>query len=186
MPLSNAPHTGLILNLRNVGMCYVNYKRDIMTKHKAEIVGWPTTIKFANPSEIGTVEEIRKLRRALTVGECKWIIQSRGQQVAYAEKLAAKVAAGGLVVKKRKERSDKGKTRGGGKKKAAASTSGMRDDQVGGSEDDEDNEDEPRQPAKKKQKRAPAAKARAMKKLLPAPKSRAFISDTDEEDEDDE
>jgi hypothetical protein len=168
-------------------MCYKNYERDIVTKHKAELIGWPATIKFANPSEIGTVQEIRKLRQTLKVGECKWIVQSRRQQAAYAEKLAAKEATGGLVVKKRKERSDKGKTRGSlkGKKKAFASTSGTRDDQVGGpggSEDDEDDE-EPRQPAKKKRKRMPATKARAEKKLPPAPKSRAFIPDTDDEDD---
>ncbi|KAF8234746.1 hypothetical protein L208DRAFT_1260316, partial [Tricholoma matsutake] len=104
-----------------------------------------------------------------------------------AEKLATKEAAGGLV-KKRKERSDKGKLRGSlkGKKKASASMSSTQDDQVqgpGGSEDDEDDEDEPRQPAKKKQKHAPAAKVCVEKKLPPAPKSRAFIADTDDEDD---
>ncbi|KAF8221173.1 hypothetical protein L208DRAFT_1329741 [Tricholoma matsutake] len=66
----------LILNLSNIRMCYKNYEWDIVTKHKAEIIGWPTTIKFANPSEIGTVEEIQKLCQVLKVGECKWIIQS--------------------------------------------------------------------------------------------------------------
>ena len=81
-------------------MCYVNYEIDIVTKHKVELVGWPASIKFANPSEIGTIEDIRKLRQALKVGECKWISQSRGQQAAYAQNLARKAASGEQVVKK--------------------------------------------------------------------------------------
>jgi hypothetical protein len=105
------------------------------------------------------------------------------QQAVYAEKLAAKEATGGLVVKKRKERSDKGKTRGSlkDKKKDSASTSGTWDDQVrgpGGSDDNRVDEDEPMQPAKKKQKCM-----HAEKKLQPAPKSRAFIPNTDDDEE---
>ena len=75
-------------------MCYVKYEQDIISKHKVELVGWPAAIKFSNPSEIGTVEEIRKLRQALKVGDCKWITQSRRQQAAYAAMLAAKLGSG--------------------------------------------------------------------------------------------
>ncbi|KAF8229076.1 hypothetical protein L208DRAFT_1288432 [Tricholoma matsutake] len=60
------------LHKYNIRMCYKNYQWDIVTKHKAKIIGWPTTIKFANPSEIGTVEEIQKLHQALKVGESDW------------------------------------------------------------------------------------------------------------------
>jgi len=42
-------------------------------------------------------------RMKLSMSKCKWIIQSRGQQAAYAEKLAAKEAADGLVVKNKKK-----------------------------------------------------------------------------------
>jgi hypothetical protein len=176
-------------------MCYVKYDQNIVTKYKVELVGWPASIKFANPSEIGNVDSIRKLRQALMVGECKWIVQSRGQQAAYAEKLAKKVAAGEQVPKKRKQRSDKGKQRGskGGKNTSGQSTKGARkhtgDRDTGESEDDsetDNNGDESRQPPKKKQKVRAAAKPRVQKKLPPAPKSKAFIADTDEEDEDDE
>lgn len=152
-------------------MCYVKYEQDIVTKYKVELVGWPTSIKFSNPSEIGTVGDIRKLRQALKVGECKWIVQSRGQQAAYAEMLAKKVAAGERVVKKRKERSDKGIPRvsKGGKKAA----SGGRLKEAGLQES--------RQPPKKKQK----YKAHIEKKLPPTMKSNEFIS-SDSEDDDDE
>jgi hypothetical protein len=176
-------------------MCYVKYDQNIVTKYKVELVGWPASIKFANPSEIGIVDDIRKLRQALMVGECKWIVQSRGQQAAYTEKLARKVAAGEQVPKKRKQRSDKGKRRGskGGKNtsgqsgKGASKHAGDRD--TGESEDDseKDNDgDESTQPPKKRQKVGAVAKTRIQKKLPPAPKSKVFVADSDEEDDDDE
>lgn len=177
-------------------MCYVKYERDIVTKHKVELVGWPASIKFANPSEIGTVEDIRNLRQVLKVGECKWIVQTRGQQAAYAVMLERKLAAGELVVRKRKQRSDKGKQRvlkGG--KKATLGPSGKRAKKhTGGkkpeeSEDDSENDDDHKkstQPPKKKRKYGAKGNARIEKKLPPAPKSKVFISDTDDEDDDDE
>lgn len=176
-------------------MCYVKYDQNIVTKHKVELVGWPAPIKFANPSEIGNVDDIRKLRQALMVGECKWIVQSRGQQAAYAEKVARKVAAGEQVPKKRKQRSDKGKRRGS---KGGKNTSGQGDKRArkhtgaGETEESEDdsekdnNGEESRQPPKKKQKVGAAAKKRIQKKLPPAPKSKAFIVDSDDDSYDDE
>lgn len=178
------------MNLKTVGMSYVNYEQDIVTKHKVELIGWPASIKFANPSEIGTVDNVRKLRQALKVGECKWIAQSRGQQAAYAVKLAAKIASGQVAGKKRKQRSDKGKTRGskGGKKVASnqSGKAGRKHKERDASEDDSSDNDnaESRQPPKKKRKYGAAAKARAEKKLPPAPKSKAFIIDTDEDEDD--
>lgn len=175
-----------ILNLKNVSMCYVKYDRDIVSKYKVKIVGWPESVKFLNPSQIGTIDEIRKLRQALWVGECKWVAQSRRQQAAHTDMLAAKVAASEHVVKKRKQRSDKGKTRGKGDKNAAAEKSGKvgkrtQDDEEGGSTEGEGSdveEQEHRQPPKKKRKSVATGRARAMKKLPPAPKSKAFISDS--------
>ena len=93
-------------------MCYVKYNLDIVSKHEVKIIGWPEAIKFSNPSEIGTINEIQKPRQALKLGECKWVAQSRRQQAAHTEMLTTKVAAGELVVKKRKQRWDKGKMRG--------------------------------------------------------------------------
>lgn len=184
--------TGLVLNLKNVGMCYVKYDQNIVTKHKVELVGWPASIKFANPSAIGTVDDIRKLRQALKAGECKWIVQSRGHQAAYAKKLAKKIATGKLVVKKRNRRSDFGSKRvsKGGKKTSGQSGKGARkrtgDSEPGESEEDTDNDnEESRQPPKKKQKVGAAAKAHIQKKLPPAPKSKSFV-DTDDEYDDDE
>jgi hypothetical protein len=52
-------------------MSYLKYERNIVTKYKVELVGWPLTIKFASPSKIGTVDEIHRLRQALKDGDCK-------------------------------------------------------------------------------------------------------------------
>jgi hypothetical protein len=169
-------------------MCYVKYDRDIVSKHKVKIVGWPKAIKFANPSEIGTVDKIRKLCQALKVSKCKWVAQSRRQQAAHTEMLATKVAASELVVMKRKQRSDKGKTRGkAGGKSVETRQKDMRNEGGGsvGNEDDDDNDDDNGgQPPKKRQKRVTTgrARARALKKLPPAPKSKPFIDESDDND----
>jgi hypothetical protein len=132
-------------------MCYVKYNWDIVTKHKVKIVRWPEAVKFANPSEIGTIDEIWKLRQALKVGDCKWVAQSRRQQAAHAEMLAVKVATSEVVVKKRKQRSDKGKTRGKGGKSVKIGEKVVQDKEGGsaGNEDDNNNNDGG-QPLKKK------------------------------------
>jgi hypothetical protein len=173
-------------------MSYVKYERDIVTKYKVELLGWPVTIKFANPSEVATVDDIRKLRQALRTGDCKWMVQTRRQQVAHAELVAAREAAGEPAVKKRKERSDKGKTRGKGSKKAVGGKGGGRggrwvqgDDDAEGGDTDGDGEQEQRQPPKKKQKSATTTAARAARKLPPAPKSLEFIHDSDDGSEED-
>ena len=187
------PGTGLILNLKNVGMCYRKYDQNIVTRHKVELVGWPTSINFANPSEIGNVDDIRKLRQALMVRECKWIVQSRGQQAAYAEKVARKAAAGEQVPKKRKQRSDKGKQRGskGGKntsgqsgKRAKKHTGDEETEEIEDFSEEENNSENSRQPPKKKRKVVEAAKKPFQKKLPPAPKSKPFIAETDDDDDD--
>jgi hypothetical protein len=162
-------------------MSYIKYERDIVSKYKVKLVGWPSTIKFASPSEIGTVDDIRNLRQVLKIGECKWVVLTRRQVTAHEEIIAAKVASGEIVGKKRKERSDKGKTRGnlkGTEKPKKVDKKRMREnDNPGG---DEDENDAPAPPKKKKRISATSAVARATKKLPPQ-KSKAFINDSDDE-----
>jgi hypothetical protein len=161
-------------------MSYRNYEHDIITKYKVKLIGWPPAVQFANPSEIRTVDNIRKLREALKVGDCKWIVQTRRQQQEHIEMLAARVAAGESVGKKRKQRSDKGKSR---QKKD------VRKDGKAGEihrNDDTDSEDEEdttqktgegsRWPLKKKRKTTTAARM-----LPPAIKSNEFIDDSDDD-----
>jgi hypothetical protein len=173
------------LNLKNISMSYVNYERDIITKYKIKLIGWPTAVKFASPSEIGTVDDIRLLRQALKVGDCKWMVLTRRQQQAHIETLAARVAAGEVVGKKRKQRSDKGKTR---KKssKARGRDAGEKNG-IDGENDGSENEDidqtsggqAGQRPLKKKRKTVGVAR-----KLPPTVKSHEFIEDSDREDSD--
>ena len=60
-------------------MNYSNYETTIVEVHSIKIVGWPKDIKFVNPSGIGTVGEIRKLRDALKSGECHWVKLTRAE-----------------------------------------------------------------------------------------------------------
>jgi hypothetical protein len=160
-------------------MSYVNYERDIVTKYKVKLTGWPPTVKFASPSEIGTVDDIRLLRQALKVGDCKWMVQTRRQQLAHAEVLAARVAAGEVVGKKRKQRSDKGKTRKKPSKKAGNSSEKHRNKDTDSSEnEDVGRSGEQRRRPSKKRKTAGAASM-----LPPTYKSRDFINDSEDESE---
>lgn len=147
-------------------MSYIKYEVEIVTSHKVELVGWPPSIQFASPSVIGTIADLRTLRSALRAGECKWIAQTQTQQIAYAEKLAARVAGGESLVRKRKEQSDKGKKKCGKKRKQAVD-----DDEAHDSPDTE-------QPKKKRQR-----KAVAKRQLPPSQfKSSEFITSDDEGD----
>jgi hypothetical protein len=165
-------------------MSYVKYDHDIVDKYKVELLGWPTSIKFANPSEIGTVDKIQRLCQVLKVSECKWVIQLHWQQAIYAENLAAKEAAGETVVKKREERSDKGKvqmkkTSVGELRKAIRKHARHDEDDTAGQGEGNENEEEP---PKNKHKRAPHSTAAAARKVPPAAKSKEFIVDSDESD----
>lgn len=171
----------MTLNLKNVHMNYLNYETAIVEKYHVTLVGWPSTLPFANPSNIGTVGDIRTLRDALKVGECKWTVQTKRQQAAHAETLKSKRAAGEVVGKKRKIRSDKGKKR-------KAVVEGNNDNAGDGDHGDDDGG---AQPIKKKKKSHIAVAGRTSKskgKVPPTPKSKEFIEDDedDEEDEDDE
>jgi hypothetical protein len=167
-------------------MSYVNYERDIVTKYKVKIIGWPSAVKFASPSEIGTVDDIRLLRQALKVGDCKWMVQTRRQQQAHIETLAARVAAGEVVGKKRKQRSDKGKTREKSSRKG-----GKGGEKHGNNDIDTENDDITEKNGKRhkkppKKKRKTTAAARILPFAARIVKSSKFIHDSDEDSDSDD
>ncbi|KAF8518835.1 hypothetical protein BU17DRAFT_90632 [Hysterangium stoloniferum] len=172
----------VVLNIKNVTMSYIKYDCNIVSKYKVELVGWPASIKFANPSEIGTIDKIRTLRQALRVGDCKWIAQSQRQQAAHMEKLTVKEAAGELVVKKRKERSDKGKVRTKGSMKDVLPKGGQ---EGGRCMRDSENDKGPQQPPRKKRKHATMTMSNTAKQLPPTRNSKEFISDYDDDTNED-
>jgi hypothetical protein len=166
-------------------MCYTKYDQDIVSKYKVKLVGWPKLVKFANPYKIGTIGEIQKLYQALKVGRCRWVAQSQRQQAAHMEMPTKKVDANELVVKKRKQRSDKRKMREKGDKGKKVRKRAQ-NEEVGGSmgaEDNSDREQKSRLLPKKKQKSVATGRTHTMKKLPPASKSKAFISDSVSSDE---
>ena len=133
-------------------MNYNNYDTAIVETYGVKIVGWPASVPFTNPSNIGTIGEIRKLRDALKSGECRWKKLSKGERGAFNADLNTRCAAGESVKKPRKKRSDAGVSR---KRK-----------NIGASEENG--------PAPKRARHA-ATKKRSV------PKSSEFVRDTDED-----
>ena len=60
-------------NCRDLVMSYANYDNAIRTDLKVQLRGWLIGIKFATPSSIGTMGEIKTLHEALKTGECTWV-----------------------------------------------------------------------------------------------------------------
>ncbi|KAI6020379.1 hypothetical protein BKA83DRAFT_104473 [Pisolithus microcarpus] len=85
-----------------------NYNTAIVETYGVKLLGWPTGVPFVNPSSIGTVSEIRKLRDSLKSGECHWKKLSKAKCNAFSSELEAHRASGEVVKKPRKKRSDVG------------------------------------------------------------------------------
>jgi hypothetical protein len=92
-------------------MNYANYDTAMMQELGVRLTGWPNDLKFANPSEIGTVGEVRKLRDALKSGQCHWQKLTRLQIADHVADLQRRREAGQTVGKPRKKRSDAGTSR---------------------------------------------------------------------------
>jgi len=92
-------------------MNYVNYEKSIIRKYHVKLVGWPENIKFANPANLTSVEELRQLQQALRTHVCHWIKLTDREVRQYAETIEQREASGEQVGHKRKQRSDKGKPR---------------------------------------------------------------------------
>ena len=131
-------------------MNYVNFDASIVQAYKCKITGWVG--KFVNPSEIGSIEQLRTLRDAWASGSARWIRLSPAQVKMHMAEVEEQIERGDVVVKVRKRRSDAGQSRGGKRKPS-----------------DKENDQCP----KKKAKRAQA-------QLLP--KSNAIIATDDEDE----
>lgn len=104
-------YTERSLGNKKVKMNYFNYETAIVEVLGQRLVGWPKTVKFANPSEIGTVNEIRMLRDHLKSGQCHWVKLTRSQLDEHIADLRSRREAGETVGKPRKKRSDAGTSR---------------------------------------------------------------------------
>ncbi|KAM6488896.1 hypothetical protein JOM56_001311 [Amanita muscaria] len=94
-----------------VMMNYVNYDKAIIQKYHVKLIGWPTTIKFMTPANLSSTDDVRKLRNALKTKTCHWIHLSEMEVDEHMTSIAEREAAGEQVGRKRKQRADKGKPR---------------------------------------------------------------------------
>jgi hypothetical protein len=93
---------------KDIMMNYSNYETSIVETYGVRLVGWPLGVKFVNPSNIGTVGDIRKLRDALKARTCYWAALSSAEVKTHASELDARRSAGEAIRKPRKKRSDAG------------------------------------------------------------------------------
>ena len=89
--------TETITGNRKIKMNYNNYESSIVELHSVKVVGWPKNVKFINPSGIGTVGEIRKLRDALKASECHWVKLTRAEIAAHTQQLTERRQQGGKL-----------------------------------------------------------------------------------------
>ncbi|KAG2040314.1 hypothetical protein BDR03DRAFT_858234 [Suillus americanus] len=106
---------------KDIAMNYVNYETAVVETYAVQLIGWPPSVKFTSPSNIGTVGEIRKLCDALRARTCYWAVLTPGEVKAYTAKLDARRSAGDVVRQPRKKRSDAGVSR---KRKAKKDNNG--------------------------------------------------------------
>jgi hypothetical protein len=64
---------------KDITMNYSNYETSIVETYGVRLVGWPLGVKFVNPSNIGTVGDIRKLWDALKACTCYWAALSSAE-----------------------------------------------------------------------------------------------------------
>ena len=99
---------GTVTNNKKVKMNYANYETYIIQQMGVRMVGWPKSVKFVNPSQIGTVLEIRTLRDDLKSGACHWVKLTKSQLDAHRADMEEWREQGETVGKQRKKRSDAG------------------------------------------------------------------------------
>ena len=102
---------GTVTNNKKVKMNYANYKTSIIQQMGVHLVGWLKSVKFVNPSQIGTVLEICTLHDDLKSGACHWVKLTKGQLDAHRADMEEWWEQGETVDKQRKNQSDVGSSR---------------------------------------------------------------------------
>ncbi|KAG1899792.1 uncharacterized protein F5891DRAFT_1128793 [Suillus fuscotomentosus] len=81
---------------KDISMNYHNYETAIIETYSVCLVGWPHSVNFISPSNIGTART------------CYWTVLSLAEIKAHTAELEARCSAGDVVRKPRKKRSDAG------------------------------------------------------------------------------
>jgi hypothetical protein len=125
-------------------MSWQHYLQNIKLALKVKLIGWPIDIPFINPSRLGTVDRIRRIRDAVRKREIHWVLLSE-DEIEDVEEEVAQGIADGTLSKRRRQRSDTGKKRKGrGKKgKKAVASVDERSEEEDESSEEEDEDAEP-------------------------------------------
>lgn len=154
-------------------MNYANYDAAIVQAYGVELINWPLE-KFASPSTVTTVGEMRKLRDALKCGECKWKQLTSAELKAHADGIKKRQTEGQVVGKPRKKRSDAGVPR----------NKRQRDDAGGDKENEGPQSKKRKTSASQGKKSTKVRKAPAKKTNGKAPTSNEYVdSDTDDSED---
>ncbi|KAJ7084528.1 hypothetical protein B0H15DRAFT_949931 [Mycena belliarum] len=119
---------------RELSMSYANYLVAIQQTWKVKLVGWPTDIPFVNPSKLGTIDRVRRIRDGLRSGSITWA-HMQVDEIAEVNAEVERRRADGTLRAPRKPRKDAGKKHKRARARARAEESS-------GDEDDDDDEDE--------------------------------------------
>ncbi|KAG1794245.1 uncharacterized protein HD556DRAFT_1236986 [Suillus plorans] len=92
-------------------MNYTNYETAIVEAYGVRLIGWPAGVSFINPSNIGTVGDIHKLRDALKTRTCFWSALSSAEVKAHTAELDVRWLAGEVICEPQKKCSDAGVAR---------------------------------------------------------------------------
>ena len=197
---------GTITGIPNAAMNYHNYSRSIQSKHGVQIVGWPSTCPFKIPSQISTVSNLKTLQNAISMGVCAWQRMSEAEIATINLELEKELEAGTTMKKVRKTRA---KNKKNGTKTTASNTAQVEEDDESDEEErerdvnlkrkkgdtatDNDSEDNVPPLKKKKARKQPQKKGKAVtkpskrsnitQKLPPGPSSKEFLNTTDDDGE---
>ncbi|KAJ7799761.1 hypothetical protein B0H14DRAFT_2616791 [Mycena olivaceomarginata] len=128
-------------------MAYVHFKVDVALAWKLKLMGWPLHIPFANPSQIGLIDNLRRIRDDIRAGLIYFEALSPLEARALQTEVDGIAEAQGGRTKRRKTRKDKGQTHAPAAPRQAAprQAEDSDDEEEGGldrdGDDDEDNGD---------------------------------------------
>lgn len=96
-----------------VKMSYANYDQRIVETHGCKIIG---VDKLVNPSDIGTLDALQKVRDTWASGSAQWVRLTTSQIEAHMAEVEEARVRNKTPAKVRKQRSDAGQSRGGKRK----------------------------------------------------------------------
>ncbi|KAJ6492322.1 hypothetical protein C8R45DRAFT_775141, partial [Mycena sanguinolenta] len=92
-------------------MNYERYIKVVVLGYGVIIVGWPKSIDFTSPTNISSVDDMRKLRDSWKDGRCRWKVLTKSEKEKWKQDYENKVESGEIVKVERQRRSDKGRIR---------------------------------------------------------------------------